>query len=107
MTRLSQAPPDSLRPHGPRYNTHLSQATRESLRPHGPRYNKRQFLKLLGAGAGAAAATWLDAPPARAQATGPVKIGVLTIRAGVAAPVGAARLPAAQRGAGRPEHRRR
>src|SRR5262249_56844510 len=76
MTHLSQATPDLLRPHGPRYN--------------GSRYNKRQFLKLLGAGAGAAAATRLGTPPAHAQATGSVKIGVLTIRAGVAAPVGAA-----------------
>src|SRR5262252_2835702 len=43
MTHLSQSTPDPLRPHGPRYNN--------------PRYNKRQFLKLLGAGAGVAAAT--------------------------------------------------
>ena len=58
--------------------------------------SRRQFLKVLGAGAGAAAAARLDAPSAYAQATGPVKIGVLTIRAGVAAPVGAAGLRATE-----------
>ena len=58
--------------------------------------SRRQFLKLLGAGAGAAAAARLDGPSASAQATGPVKIGVLTIRAGVAAPVGAAGLRATE-----------
>src|SRR2546430_14118771 len=58
--------------------------------------SRRQFLKLLSAGAGAAAATRLDGPSASAQATGPVKIGVLTIRAGVAAPVGAAGLRATE-----------
>src|SRR5262252_6566338 len=78
--------------------THLSQATPELLRPQGPRYNdsRRQFIKLLGAGAGAAAATRLGAPRAHAQSTGPVKVGVLTIRAGVAAPVGAAGLRATE-----------
>src|SRR2546425_4773042 len=54
--------------------------------------SRRQFLKLMSAGAGAAAATRLEGPSASAQATGPVKIGVLTIRVGVAAPVGAAGL---------------
>ena len=49
--------------------TLLSRATLDSLRPHGPRYNqssRRQFLKLVGAAAGAAAAH-LDAGPALAQ----------------------------------------
>lgn len=55
------------------------------------RTSRRQFLKLLGAGAGAAAARF-DAAPAFAQASGPVKIGVLAIRAGIAAPVGTAGL---------------
>src|SRR5437773_10453852 len=50
----------------------------------------------MGAGAGAAAATRLEGPPASAQATGPVKIGVLTIRVGIAAPVGAAGLRATE-----------
>src|SRR3989475_12511826 len=54
------------------------------------RTSRRQFLELLGAGAGAAAAARLDAPPVFAQAAGPVKIGVLAIRAGIAAPVGMA-----------------
>ena len=83
MTRLSQATPELLRPHGPRYNQ--------------SRYNKtrRQFLKLLVAGAGSAAASRLGAPPAFAQG-GPAKVGVLTIRAGVAAPVGAAGLRATE-----------
>src|SRR3989454_1880812 len=56
------------------------------------RTSRRQFLELLGAGAGAAAAARLDAPPVFAQAAGPVKIGVLAIRAGIAAPVGQAGL---------------
>src|SRR2546422_2116159 len=56
------------------------------------RTSRRQFLELLGAGAGAAAAARLDAPPVFAEAGGPVKIGVLTIRGGIAAPVGAAGL---------------
>ena len=60
------------------------------------RSSRRQFLKLVGAGAGAAAAARLDATPSYAQAAGPVKIGVLTIRAGVAAPVGAAGLRATE-----------
>src|SRR5262245_41736881 len=58
--------------------------------------SRRQFLKLLGAGAGAAAAARLDGRSVSAQGTGPVKIGVLTIRAGVAAPVGAAGLRATE-----------
>src|SRR3989442_8845447 len=58
--------------------------------------SRRQFLKLMSAGAGAAAATRLEGPSASAQATGPVKIGVLTIRVGVAAPVGAAGLRATE-----------
>ncbi|MBI1963454.1 MAG: ABC transporter substrate-binding protein [Candidatus Rokubacteria bacterium] len=53
--------------------------------------SRRQFLKLTGAGAAAAAAR-LEAAPAFAQAAGPVKIGVLAIRAGIAAPVGTAGL---------------
>ena len=51
--------------------------------------SRRQFLTLVGAGVGAAAAR-LDAGPAFAQGGAPVKIGVLAIRAGIAAPVGAA-----------------
>ena len=51
--------------------------------------SRRQFLKLTGA---AAAAARLEAAPAFAQAGGPVKIGVLAIRAGIAAPVGTAGL---------------
>jgi branched-chain amino acid transport system substrate-binding protein len=47
---------------------------------------RRNFLKVLG-GAAAAAGTRLDVAPAFAQA-GPVKIGVLTIKAGVGAQVG-------------------
>jgi branched-chain amino acid transport system substrate-binding protein len=43
-------------------------------------------------GAAAAAGTRLGTAPAFAQTTGPVKIGVLAIRAGIAAPVGAAGL---------------
>src|SRR5439155_5378247 len=56
------------------------------------RTSRRQFLELLGVGTGAAAATGIDAPPVFAQAAGPVKIGVLAIRAGIAAPVGMAGL---------------
>src|SRR6266849_131143 len=74
---------------------HLSRGTPDPLRPQGPRYkensmrsSRRQFLQLLGAGA--AAATGIDVPSGFAQAAGPVKIGVLAIRAGIAAPVGAA-----------------
>src|SRR5947199_9473129 len=55
------------------------------------RTTRRSFLRLVGAGA-AAATVRLDAPPAFAQAGHPVKLGVLTIRAGIAAPVGAAGL---------------
>src|SRR5438094_10183496 len=58
--------------------------------------SRRRFLKLMSAGAGVAAATRLAVPSASAQATGPVKIGVLTIRVGVAAPVGAAGLRATE-----------
>ncbi|MGH7321813.1 MAG: ABC transporter substrate-binding protein [Candidatus Rokuibacteriota bacterium] len=50
------------------------------------RTTRRSFLKFLGAGA-AAAGVRLDTAPALAQ-SGPVKIGVLAIKAGVAAPVG-------------------
>src|SRR2546425_9844636 len=76
---------------------HLSRGTPDPLRPQGPRYkensmrsSRRQFLQLLGAAA--AAATGIDVPPVFAQAAGPVKIGVLAIRAGIAAPVGTAGL---------------
>src|SRR3989449_86339 len=76
---------------------HPSRGTPDPLRPQGPRYkensmrsSRRQFLQLLGAGA--AAATGIDVPSGFAQAAGPVKIGVLAIRAGIAAPVGAAGL---------------
>src|SRR5262245_22773255 len=100
MTHPSQATPELLRTHGPRYNN----SRYNQPRYNNSRYNKRQFLKLLGAGAGAAAATRLGAPPAHAQATGPVKIGVLTIRAGVAAPVGAAGLRATEWWAERVNH---
>src|SRR5436190_2166060 len=55
------------------------------------RTTRRSFLRLVGAGA-AAATVRLDAPPAFAQAGHPVKLGVLTIPAGIAAPVGAAGL---------------
>src|SRR5262245_27119161 len=55
---------------------------------------RRKFLKLMGAAAGAAAARF-DARSALAQGA-PVKIGVLAIRAGVAAPVGAAGLRATE-----------
>jgi branched-chain amino acid transport system substrate-binding protein len=78
--------------------TPLSRVTLDPLRPHGPRYNnqssRRQFLKLMGAAAGAAAARF-DARPAFAQGA-PVKIGVVAIRAGIAAPVGAAGLRATE-----------
>ncbi len=47
---------------------------------------RRNFLRLVG-GASAALAARLDTPPAHAQA-GPVKMGVLAVKAGVAAPVG-------------------
>src|SRR2546426_10282006 len=67
------------------------------------RTSRRQFLELLGAGAGAAAAARLDAPPVFAQAAGPVKIGGLAIRAGIAAPVGMAGAPGAAGGAERRE----
>src|SRR5262247_2042732 len=55
--------------------------------------SRRQFLKLVGAAG--AAATRFDAGPAFAQGA-PVKIGVLAIRAGIAAPVGAAGLRATE-----------
>src|SRR2546421_15578 len=55
------------------------------------RTTRRSLLRLMGAGA-AAATVRRDAAPVFAQAGGPVKIGVLTIRAGIAAPVGAAGL---------------
>src|SRR2546427_4485300 len=55
------------------------------------RTTRRSFLRLMGAGA-AAATVRHDAAPVFAQAGGPVKLGVLTIRAGIAAPVGAAGL---------------
>src|SRR3989441_10827057 len=58
--------------------------------------SRRRFLKLMSTGAGVAAATRLAVPSASAQATGRVKIGVLTIRVGVAAPVGAAGLRATE-----------
>lgn len=47
---------------------------------------RRTFLRVLG-GAAVAAGTRLDAPPAFAQ-SGPLKIGVLAIKAGVAAQTG-------------------
>jgi hypothetical protein len=50
--------------------------------------SRRQFMKALGAGAGVAAATRLGVRASHAQSTGPVKVGVLVIRAGVAAPSG-------------------
>ncbi|MEK7839029.1 MAG: ABC transporter substrate-binding protein, partial [candidate division NC10 bacterium] len=58
--------------------------------------SRRDFLKQVGAGTVAGAAVGFPAV-ARAQArpgvpAGPVKIGVLAIRAGIAAPVGAAGL---------------
>src|SRR3989442_4775000 len=55
------------------------------------RTTRRSFLRLMGAGA-AAATVRHDAAPVFAQASSPVKLGVLTIRAGIAAPVGAAGL---------------
>src|SRR5712691_5699264 len=54
---------------------------------------RRRFLAVMG---GAAAAARLGTSPAFAQTTGPVKIGVLAIRAGIAAPVGAAGLRATE-----------
>jgi branched-chain amino acid transport system substrate-binding protein len=56
--------------------------------------SRRQFLALMGTAAGAAAARF-DGRPAFAQGP-PVKIGVLAIRAGIAAPVGAAGLRATE-----------
>jgi branched-chain amino acid transport system substrate-binding protein len=56
--------------------------------------SRRNFLK-LAAGAAVAAGTRLDVAPASAQ-TGPVKIGILAIKAGVAAPVGESGLRGAQ-----------
>src|SRR2546426_3819306 len=53
------------------------------------RTTRRSFLRLMGAGA-AGATVRHDAAPVFAQAGGPVKLGALTIRAGIAAPVGAA-----------------
>ncbi|HSE92044.1 MAG TPA: ABC transporter substrate-binding protein [Methylomirabilota bacterium] len=53
--------------------------------------SRRNFLQLAGAAA-LAAGSRLGAAPAFAQGGGPVKIGVLTIRAGIAAPVGTAGL---------------
>ncbi|MBI1846933.1 MAG: ABC transporter substrate-binding protein [Candidatus Rokubacteria bacterium] len=55
---------------------------------------RRNFMKL--AGGAVAAATRLDALPAFAQAGAPVKLGILAIRAGIAAPVGAAGLRATE-----------
>ncbi len=55
------------------------------------RTTRRRFLRLVGAGA-AAATVRLDAAPAFAPASHAVKLGVLAIRAGIAAPVGAAGL---------------
>jgi branched-chain amino acid transport system substrate-binding protein len=52
---------------------------------------RRRFLR-LACTAAAAATVRLDAPAALAQPGGPVKVGVLAIRAGIAAPVGAAGL---------------
>src|SRR5213083_2061429 len=55
------------------------------------RTTRRSFLRLAGTAA-AVATVRLDAPAALAQAGGPVKLGVLAIRAGIAAPVGTAGL---------------
>src|SRR2546427_11088681 len=55
------------------------------------RTTRRSFLRLAGAGA-AAATVRLDAAPAFTQASHAGKLGVLAIRAGIAAPVGAAGL---------------
>src|SRR6266516_6752811 len=55
------------------------------------RTTRRSFLRLAGAGA-AAATVRLDAAPAFAQASHAVKIGIIAIRAGIAAPVGTAGL---------------
>jgi branched-chain amino acid transport system substrate-binding protein len=52
---------------------------------------RRQFLTTLG-GTAAAVGTRLGVAPAFAQTAAPVKIGVLAIRAGIAAPVGTAGL---------------
>src|SRR5712691_2822146 len=54
---------------------------------------RRRFLAVMG---GAAAAARLGTSPAFAQTSGPVKIGILAIRAGIAAPVGAAGLRATE-----------
>src|SRR5207247_711568 len=62
-----------------------------TLKEDAMRTTRRSLLRLMGAGA-AAATVRRDAAPVFAQAGGPVKIGVLTIRAGIAAPVGAAGL---------------
>ena len=70
---------------------HLSQATPDPLRAQGPRHNRRQFLGL----AAASAALRFDVAPAQAQGE-PVKLGVVAIRAGIAAPVGAAGLRATE-----------
>src|SRR2546426_134831 len=55
------------------------------------RTTRRSFLRLMGAGA-AAATVRHDAAPVFSQASSPVQLGVLTTRAGIAAPVGAAGL---------------
>ena len=54
---------------------------------------RRQFLAVMGS---AAAATRLGTAPAFAQTSAPVKLGILAIRAGIAAPVGAAGLRATE-----------
>src|SRR3989442_14716893 len=59
------------------------------------RTTRRSFLRLAGAGA-AAATVRLDAAPAFAQASHAGKLGVVPIRAGIAAPGGAAGLRGAQ-----------
>src|SRR2546427_8357920 len=61
------------------------------------RTTRRSLLRLMGAGA-AAATVRRDAAPVFAQAGGPVKIGVLTIRAGIAAPGGPAGLRSTEGG---------
>jgi branched-chain amino acid transport system substrate-binding protein len=53
---------------------------------------RRDFLKLTGGAAATAAGIPLGTAAAFAQTGRPVKIGILTIRAGIAAPVGAAGL---------------
>src|SRR5437899_7125032 len=55
------------------------------------RTTRRGLLRLMGAGA-AAATVRHDAAPVFAQAGGPVKSGIIAIRAGIAAPVGTAGL---------------